>query len=454
MLQQISRSLLYAVPLALVAVFPSTFFPFIGIKYFIFRGLVTLAAVAIVGGWALEEEPLSLKERFWPVLRSPIGIGFMVLTSVLLLATAFAYDPVVAFWSNYERAEGAFQFLHYLLFFVLAAGVLTERKHWKAIMTTSIIASVLVALYGVFSAVDSSAFIGPYGALQDAGTLGRLLGERFQGSLGNAAYVTAYYLFIAGFIVWLWAGASTRLRSALYAVPGLLFTGIFFVLSGTRGAFLGAVAGIFVAALFYAWREPRYRRWILGVLAVGVLAFGGLLALRNNPTVAQLPGARFLQLDITQVTAQTRLWTWGSALKGGLERPILGWGPENFSVVFDRHFDTRHFDPGQNSETWFDRAHNIVLDYLVSAGFLGVLAWIAFVILLFVQVRRAIRANTLRPAQEAVLVALPVAYLVQSLFLFDVLPIFMNLALVAALAYVAATWHSSHPDPLRHVRDH
>jgi O-antigen ligase len=452
MLQQVARALLYCTPLVLVVVMPSTFFPFIGIKYYLFRTLVTLAGIAAVLGWAFEWSPRSLKAQFLPVLRSPAGIGFMLLTAAILFASAFAYDPVAAFWSNYERGEGAFQFLHYFIFFVLAAGLFTQREHWKAIMKFSIVGSIGVALYGLFAALDPDAFVGIYGAYEGKNFWQLLVVDRFQGSLGNAAYVTGYFIFIIGYVLWLWSGAQSKLRSAILAVPMLAFSGVFFLLSGTRGAFIGLLAGAGVAAIYYAWREPKYRRWIIGAIAIGVLAFSGLLAMRNHPVVTAIPGSRLLQIDLGQLTAQTRLWTWQSAWKGFQDRPLLGWGPENFTPVFDKYFDARHFVPGQNSETWFDRAHNIVLEYLVTTGIIGLAAWITFVVLVFVQVGRALKTKVLNGMQEAVLVGLPVAYVVQSLLLFDVLPIFMNLALVAALAVAVTRWKPK--DALDHAREH
>lgn len=457
MFQQIARFCLYTVPLALVIVLPSTFFPFIGIKYFIFRLLVTLAAVSTLLGWAFENEPESLKEQFGPVLRSPATIGFMFLTGAILLATAFAYDPIAAFWSNFERGEGAFQFMHYLLFFVLMAGLFTERKHWKTMMSVSILAAGGVALYGVLAAVAPDAFLGTYRSV-DGNFVQRLLsGQRFQGSLGNAAYVTPYFFFIAAYIVWIWSSAKTRVKSTIFAALGVILSGVFFILSGTRGAFLGLLAGLGVAALYYAWAEAKYRRWILGVILLGIIAFATLLGFRNNPMVAQLPGARFLQLDFAQVTAQTRFWTWNSAFKGFKDRPLLGYGPENFPVVFDKYFDPRHFSPVANSETWFDRAHNIVLDYLATTGIIGLAAWISFIVLIFVQIRRAIVRWTLSTLEGALLLGLTVAYVVQSLLLFDVLPIFMNLALVAALAVAASFWKPRGNHTViqaEHVRNH
>jgi O-antigen ligase len=128
------------------------------------------------------------------------------------------------------------------------------------------------------------------------------------------------------------------------------------------------------------------------------------------------------------VTAQTRFWTWGSAWKGFLDRPIFGWGPENFTRVFDKYFDTRHYNPNQSTETWFDRAHSVVFDYLAETGIVGLAAYLGLITLLVITALSLPYA----PLLVAFAVALPVAYFVQGLVLFDVLATYLNLFLVAA----------------------
>ena len=61
------------------------------------------------------------------------------------------------------------------------------------------------------------------------------------------------------------------------------------------------------------------------------------------------------------------------AIKGFQERPILGWGQENFNYVFNKNYD-----PGMwGQEQWFDRTHNVILDWLVAGGILGLLAYLS-----------------------------------------------------------------------------
>ena len=59
------------------------------------------------------------------------------------------------------------------------------------------------------------------------------------------------------------------------------------------------------------------------------------------------------------------------SLEAFKENPILGWGPENFNLVFNKYFKPNMW----KQEPWFDRAHNIVFDWLIAAGILGFLSY-------------------------------------------------------------------------------
>jgi O-antigen ligase len=141
---------------------------------------------------------------------------------------------------------------------------------------------------------------------------------------------------------------------------------------------------------------------------------------------------------------------WGEAWKGFLERPVLGWGPENFTTVFDKFFNPNFYAPGQNNETWFDRAHSVYFDYLSETGILGLLAYLGmfavFAYEFFSLKRRAKHegsghhnANIL---VRGLMLAMPVAYLVQGVAIFDVLP--MYLCLFLFLAFSSYYFYETH----------
>ncbi len=500
MLLKLSKYSLYLPLLSVVVVATSTFFPFIGGKYYFFRVTVELALIFFILWWAFEAREGEVERLVRGVAARPLFLAVSLFVLVFLLASVFAYDANGAFWSSFERGEGGFQMLHYYIFFFLLMALFREWKEWKIAFWVSIVAALLMIAYGLFAYIQLTpwghgifcntvtldgtprercvGFITPYSSGDPAkipGTLWGLLSkERFQGALGNPAYVAPYLMFILFYVGYLWIKGSWKkewIKHSIFALLALVFL-LFFVLSQTRGAFLGLVAAFGIFLIYFSIFSKKYRKYTIGFIVFCVV-IGGLLL--NHGYRKILPGSlarpvdgflesplgsplnRFLDLGFSEATARTRFWTWNSAWQGFKDRPILGWGPENFSTVFDRHFDPRHFVPGQNSETWFDRAHSVIFDYLSETGLLGLLSYLSVFVIFYWQFFRSVSLRTIRGnhdrenhahRHEIILMGLvfvmPVAYLVQGLFLFDVLPIYLNLFFFLAFAdYLFSQHHNT-----------
>jgi O-antigen ligase len=162
--------------------------------------------------------------------------------------------------------------------------------------------------------------------------------------------------------------------------------------------------------------------------------------------VKQSPEGRLLQISVNDNTAQTRFWVWGSAWQGFLERPVLGWGLENFTTVYDRFFNPNFFVPGQNGETWFDRAHSVFFDYLTETGIVGLISYLGIFVVFYWEFFKKKTKNILEKIEgrsseaSSVLIrglvfAVPIAYLVQGVAIFDVLPMYIVLFVFLAFSY-------------------
>ncbi len=438
--QRIARWYLYVSVFAVVVVMNSMFFPFIGGKDYFFRYAVELSLICFMLSWALEMGAGELRKLLKSTYKKPLVIAVSAFVAAVLLACLFAYDVHAAFWSNYERGEGGFQMLHYYLFFMLLVLLLRTEKEWKNIFRFSLGAAGLMLLYGVCANLQVAGFIGPYsGGSTVPGTWWhKLFDPRFQGALGNPAYVAPTLLFSMFFAAYLWVkrkqraagGALVHVGYAVLIVVLLLF----FILSQTRGAFLGLGAGIFILVLYLAiTARGALRKWSLVALALVIIAGGTVFALRNSSLVQSLPAGRLLQISFSDTTAQTRFWVWGEAWQGFLERPVFGWGPENFATVYDEHFDPRFFVPAAAGiETWFDRAHSVFFDYLAETGALGLLSYLAvFGVFAWEFFSRKKATGII----GGLFLALPVAYLVQGVAIFDVLPMYLSLFLFLAFSY-------------------
>ena len=353
--EKIARTYLYIAAFSIIVVMNSIFFPFIGGKDYFFRFATELGLASVVLWWAFEARKGELWTRVKALFKKPIAIAVTVFVAMFEIACIFAYDAHAAFWSNYERGEGGFQMLHYYLFFLLLLFLFTEEKQWRHFFKMSLIAAGAMVLYGLGGNYSLNGFIGPYSGQTtnlptnwwQALTVGR-----FQGSLGNSAYVDAYLLFTMFYIGYLWTSAKIantlkKWHVWLYSIL-LVVMLFFFILGATRGAFLGLMAGIFAAVVYIVFAaKGRVRKWGAVILGLLIIFAAFVYMDRKDPILQKIPEGRLLQISLSDPTAQTRLWVWGEAWQGFLERPITGWGPENFTAVYDKFFNPKFYNPGQ-----------------------------------------------------------------------------------------------------------
>jgi hypothetical protein len=436
--ERIAKWYLYIAVFSIVIVMNSIFFPFIGGKDFFFRFVVELALACMVLWWAFEAHKGDAKKRIVALFKKPLVIAVTVFAAIFELACIFSYDFHAAFWSNYERGEGGFQMLHYYLFFLLLVLIFTTEKDWKNLFRFSLVAAGLSILYGLAGNYSVAGFIGPYaGGAAPTGWWHKLIDGRFDGTLGNPAYMDPYLIFSMFYAAYLWIASVrektiTKLKAWGYGVLIAIFF-IFFLLGQTRGTFIGLTLGIFAAALYFIFSSKgKARKWGAVILGVLVVLGLGLYAVRNNPALQKFPEIRLLQISTADQSAQTRIWVWGEAWKGFLERPVLGWGPENFTPVYDKFFNPNFYIPGQSTETWFDRAHSIYFDSLVETGILGFLAYLGMFFMFYWEFFKNAHKHGPSKMQKILIVAIPVMYLGQGIAIFDVFPMYINLFLFLA----------------------
>ncbi len=195
--------------------------------------------------------------------------------------------------------------------------------------------------------------------------------------------------------------------------------------SGTRGAFIGLVAAVVGFAIVYLFIGRI--RWIrvaavslLGVLAVLALLVG---VARNTSFIQNLGDVNPLIGQIVNTGAaddnspRSRLASLKAGLRGFADRPILGWGPENYSIAYDRHVGAESFIGVADS---YDQAHNKLLEELTTKGILGLLAYLAlWLVMMRVIIRRARSEPDREQAFLLFIGAALLGYFVQNLFLFD-----------------------------------
>lgn len=409
----------------------SLFFPFISGKTFYFRILVEIMALLYILYICVDK---SVRPRL-----SPIAIGVSVFTLVLAIATIFAEDPLKSFWSNYERMEGFVLFIHLAAYFFIAGSVLKLKQGWwKWFFVSSLVMSVIVGTHALVSFYSAE----------------NIVGYRISGNLGNSSYLGVYaliHVFIALFLIIQKVAKKSSevlvkdgswVMVSLYSLIAI-FNVIILFNTGTRGSFVGLVGGIFIASLLIAIFEKRnkvLRRIgisliLLSVLFVAMLGFGRNTAfVKNSDMLTRF--SELITLDVKGVLdnqGKARSLLWNIAWDGVKERPVAGWGLDNFHYVF-----AKHYDPGMaQQEQWFDRSHNVFMDWLTQAGFLGLFSYLSlFVLGLYIVWRRKIFGDHVQNkhdhghhthtpsagmsiSEKAVITGAFTAYLGHNLFVFD-----------------------------------
>ena len=190
------------------------------------------------------------------------------------------------------------------------------------------------------------------------------------------------------------------------------------------------------------------RKKLLLVILVLTLITGTGFYFRDSSVVKSIPASRIFDISFSTETFRDRTIVWSMAWNGFKDRPIFGWGQENFPEIFYKHYEPRFYRPGM---AWFDRAHSVFFDYLAETGVVGLLSYLSIFVVLFWQVfvrtrkyikeqsagsedQKLSREKEWSPSLGALFVAAPVAYLVQGLVLFDVLAMYLPLFIFLAFA--------------------
>lgn len=352
--------------------------------------------------WEMAREP---GERWYQTLRKipllqQIG-GFIV---VFILSTAFSISPRASFWGSYQRLQGAYTTFSYLVIFVLIAMNMRRREQVNRLVLTVILASLPIGLYGILQKFQI-----------DPVPWGGDVSKRIAANMGNSIFVAAYLILAfpltLGKIVESFTAIleeETRVAANVARGTIFVFTGaiqlIAIYLAGSRGPFLGLLAGVFVMILLLSlyWNK-RWLTWTIMGSAGAVLVFLIIFSLPNGP-LSSLKGKTGLGrlgnvFEVDDGTGRVRVLIWEGAAKlvaphkaieypdGSTDtfnfiRPLIGYGPESMYVAYNSFYppelanlESRNASP--------DRSHNETWDALVTTGFLGLIAYLTVFVSIF-----------------------------------------------------------------------
>jgi O-antigen ligase len=375
------------------------FFPFVAPKTIFFRILIEI----ILGAYILLA---IMNRRYRPKINSLL-IALFIFLLIFILTSFTGVNLSRSFWSTYERMTGIWTMLHLCAFFVILTSVFKKKEDWAKIIGVSVIVGVSISLY----------ILG-----------GDKLSSRGGGTIGNTSFMAAYLLFDIFFAIILLL--SKKMSWQIFAGGSLLIMLPVLFTSTARGAIIAFILGIVLMALGYMFfsKKKILKRISITIPSVVILA-AIILVVWQPPFIES--GVNNLLLEM-----KPRFAVWGTAWQGFLEKPVLGWGPENFNNVFLKNFNPCMFMSECGGEIWFDRAHNIVLDILVTSGVVGLLGYLAiFAVAIFGLWKAALNVKEKKELFIPLgLMAILAIYFFQNLLVFDMISSYLVFFLTLSFA--------------------
>jgi O-antigen ligase len=416
------KTLLFLTAFTPLIVTWKTQLPYMFGKVVFFRSAIEIVLILFLVYFFLNFQRVSQEiwEKIKKFFKTPLFIFVVLYVVFLAVSTIFAVDSYRAFWGTIDRGEGLFGILHSFVLMMIGL-FLFKKKDWLNFFKIYLVSGLVLIFYAFlqFLKIYNFPFAIPF---HD---------PRPYSFIGNPSFLATHMLFLIIFAITiiyetlqnkeltakkniflrLWRFNFWRYFSFLM----ILLSVLVIFLTATRGAILGFGIGLLFLLFYLTIRRKGLWRWLSISFLIFLIIFSGIFWLtRHQPIWQKIPGfnrlAQTAILNVNDPSTQTRLITWQLSLKAFKEKPLFGWGPENYLVAYEKYYNP---DFALYGETWLDRAHNKIFDLLVMQGLFGFLAYLGiFISAFYLMLKKKI------PGKAFIMAAL-LAYFIQNLLIFD-----------------------------------
>ena len=351
-----------AAVVALIAMAPVVWDPW-GVQAFLHPKLLVLGIGLLVGGLALAAGSIDL-----PGSRA-IRWALAVFCVAAIVSIISADAPWVALLGSAPRQLGLTVWIGHVLIALVGFNLFREEpSSGLSVIGVSLLSGLaVVSVFALLEGLGLSPF-----------DFNQTFGGRVQSVLGNPAALGAYCVLGLPVAAAITAEASLSTRRRVVAAIVVLSSLLALILTGSRGAWMGAgVAAVAVVILSTLRRKTSNRFRVAAGLAVVLVI------------VATLPSGRWQTLG---EAGEGRAALWAVGLEAAIANPVVGAGPEGFAFEFGEHVD-ESFVVEYTREQVYDRAHNGVIDAAVAFGIPGLGAYLVLMGGVLVCIYRGLRSE-------------------------------------------------------------
>jgi tetratricopeptide (TPR) repeat protein/O-antigen ligase len=332
------------------------------------------------------------------------------------LATIFSLDRNFSLWGSPYRSGGFVNFAFYIIFAILAFLIL-DKSDWQKIWDFSIFVGILVSLIALF---------------QQFGLFSKIFiefGERPPSTLGTTISLAIYLLLLIFPTLSFGMEAKKLFKKCFYILSFLLFIFVIIFVTQTRAAIIGLFVGFLYFAFFYPSKKRLVSLILKAVFFISVifLVLGFYYInthslpdfIQRNKILREVVG----RFTIKTILSDSRFSAWRVSWQALKQRPLLGYGLENFSIGFDKYFDPSlpgiGKPPGDFPSGWWDRAHNFVFDIALTGGVTALIIYLLLFGFLFWYLEKIKHKETEKIIIVQGIQTAFIGYLVANFFSFD-----------------------------------
>ena len=446
--------------------------------------------IIIAVSWIIK----SIVKKEFRIQRTPLDIPILLFLLSLFLSTIFSWDRHISVWGYYSRFNGGLLSIILYIFFYYAFvsniinkddGIFkTPVEAVKRFLNLSIITAVIVSLWGLPSHFGYDPTCLVFRGNLDVSCWGTDFQPRIRifSTLGQPDWLAAYLAIllpvsIALFLEHFKFEPNGKLKvnrlAVFYFISSLLFyVDLLYARSRSAIIAVGISMSILFIAYFYLKRKEIKIINFAGPLLIVLLItfFVGLpfsflsrfsyseVKNRISPpppaktqTKTEKPAPQHSgELGGTD-SGKIRLLVWKGAIEAWKNNPIFGTGVETFAFAYYKYKSPAH----NLTSEWnflYNKAHNEFLNYLVTTGTFGTLAyllmigWFLYLSLkkLLTRIRKKEHENLLLPVS---LIAGYITILITNFFGFSVVIVNIYLFLIPAFVLVLENMISSEREP-------
>ena len=334
---------------------------------------------------------------------------------VFLLATIFSLDPRFSFWGSPLRGDG-FLNLGLIIIFSILIFLILKKSDWQKIWDFSILIGLLVSTIALFQKFNIF------------GSFIKYFGSRPPGTMGGPIFLGLYLLLLLFITFSFFLKEKGGKKRLFYLLASLLFVYVIY-LTGSRAAYFG----LFIGLTYFILTFPKKNKLIifLKILFI-ILSLSGTYGFYYLNLHNLIPG----RFSIKMAADDPRFSAWLISIEAIKDYPFRGYGPENFSIAFDKYYSPSLPFISKEWGSWYDRAHSFIFEITATAGIPALIIYFGLFAVLFWQLQKLKDNPNLQIKSKSTNIIIHgvqatfFAYLSANLFSFDVFSTYLILFLI------------------------